>query len=240
MAKTEAKRIFPVTKADGTPLKLSVRLPNQKETQIANRQYRAAYTQALMDGQPPRSVLLKRLGDNGLWSQADRAEFSSLREAYLAALDQANRVEIPAGQTATAEEVETFAKRDRALGALNAKRADVEAMLQFTADAMAEEAKTKYVIACVVEYDGKDARRVFSSVEELDSTPDVEMLERVKYEFATLEAGMPSDWDNIMANDAAEKATETAKVDDAPADKKDEKVEAVTPPVIPSEGALAA
>jgi hypothetical protein len=187
-------RTFVGVLKDKTQVKVTVREPSQKESVLATRQFRSAFTQALMDGQPTRSVLLKRLEDNGLWSKSDKAEFTQLRSDYMSLLEQTQVFQKP-GAELTDDQKTVVKRRDEAFAALNAKRADVETMLQYTADALAEDAQALFLTACVTEY--VDGRRVFESVEALQNSEHPELAERAKYEFMTFSNGVDSQWDEL-------------------------------------------
>ncbi len=216
MATKPEKRPFDVELQDGTKVSLTVRKPTIEEQKAARKQYSLRFNEALFDGKPTRTVMLRRLRENGLWNPADEQEYGQLRSDF-----QAAQKALEAGKFADPEAVaEATAKRDELLAKFNGKRMDIESMIQFTADGEADDAAETLLICCVIEKAPDAAgkvERMFKKVEDWDNCTDGDLLQRCKYEFTMLETGQPSKWEDVLK--ASGRSTTDAKPQDKPEDK---------------------
>jgi len=108
---------------------------------------------------------------------------------------------------ANAERDKAIAEYEKAFAELRPLRDDIEQMLGHTADAKAENAQRNFLICCVTEYvtvkqdaAAKSAQienvldRVFDGVEAMLACTDLDLLQRIIYEYITFNAGMPSEY----------------------------------------------
>jgi hypothetical protein len=253
------RRFFTAANDAGDDIKLQIREPNRKEIELADMQYSATFTRALLAGLPPRSKLLRLLRERELWTPDDE---TAMEESRLEVI----RLE---GEITDAQKAEDGEDKDRrlrklnkqhaaALDAFNGKRADIESMLEHSADAKGFEAQRTFLLACVVEFaDGeREDERLYRSVEAYLNDTDVTLGQRVLYEFVTFNNGQPSNWAALTAlnaeddeaeeteEDADDAASETLTLQDDTADEPtDEELEALTAPApervlgVPNSGA---
>lgn len=209
--KKERVREFTAGKADGTRLKLSVRLPHQKEIQYADAEQSAVFNRAIENGLPVKARIVRKIKENGLWSDEQQEEVEQLQRDLRAveievrdlakvrtALDPAegvvdDRPAVKAVDTKQSDAAERRADLQEKLGML---REEFEQMTSQTADAKADAAHRNFLIACVIEQvEGDEAgKRLFAGVDEMLGCGDALLLQRLGYEFDACMFDVPSDW----------------------------------------------
>jgi len=228
---TPTSRRFTATKDDGSKITIQVRRPTQRELELSDFELSRVFNQALLNQLPPRSRLLRKMRANGIWTDADSEAMDTLRGAVARAdsgLADLNKQIEPLEKIHPAPEnlADLLAKRDALVlsrntqfGDLRELRTEVDGMLGHTADAKAESAQRNFLICCVTEYVGGDKAdevgdRVFSSVEDLLISTDINLVQRIIYEYITFNADLPSEYvDEGKAPEATPPADSAVKVD---------------------------
>jgi hypothetical protein len=218
-------REFNALKSDGTRVKLSVRLPHQKELQYADIEMSVAFNRAQEASLPVRSRLLRKLKANGQWSDQDQIEMDALRDKLklaqstfrdlTAAKTKSEAADNKDTATITARIAEAAEVLDKARQAFGERVNEFNSMTQHTADEKSDVAYRNYLIACVTEYasdagTSKKGSRLFGTLEDLLNSNDPTLFERLIYEFQACQNNMPSEW--TIADELEEKLKTTEEL----------------------------
>jgi hypothetical protein len=206
-------REFTATKTDGSKVKLSVRLPNQKELKTADLYGAVDFNKSLEAGLPPRAKMVRVLRKAGLWGEEDEKRLAELQKAYVecqVALRK-DKFETPEAKAEVEKRLEEVAD------GLQEINAETNAMLSCTADARSDEAKKNFLIACVVEQvEGPEAgKRLYSGVDAFESEEDDLLDQRLRYEYHCCIQDVPSDWAEADAKAEAEKLAKAKEAEEA-------------------------
>ena len=240
-------RIFELTKDNGQKVTVRVRKPSRRELEAADMELSAVFNRCLTHAIPPRVRMLSTLREQGLWTTQDSERIDSLRQAIAKANTDIETVNGNIAAINKDRDPETLSQDEKdklvaftiqleALTETKAKafddfrrlRTEIAAMLGHTADAKAEEAQRHCLIACVAEYvtmAGKEVLkvngRVWDSIDAMMDETDVNLLQRITYEYIMYAGGMPSEWERDFGGVAAVKteqveAAGAGEVVDAP------------------------
>ena len=214
---TKESRAFEITKDDGTKAWVRVRRATRRELELADLELSRVFNQGLLAELPPRNRMLRKLRANGVWTDSDSELLDNLRRTVARAslqISEASKklADLKPEQAsqlaaAIAERDKAIAEYEKAFAELRPLRDDIEQMLGHTADAKAENAQRNFLICCVTEYvtvkqdaAAKCAQieavldRVFEGVEAMLACTDLDLLQRIIYEYITFNAGMPSEY----------------------------------------------
>ena len=203
-------RAFRATKDDGSSVWLRVRRPNRRESELADLELSRVFNQSLLSELPPRSRLLRKLKESGMWTDADSEKFDSLRASVVRAGIKISEL-VKKKNDFKPENVEQLAAVEVAITAAEAEyekassllielRKEVDGMLGHTADAKAESAQRNFLICCVTELVKIKAgavdevgARMFSGTDEMLATTELGLLQRIVYEYITFNNSMSSE-----------------------------------------------
>lgn len=170
--------------------KYFVRLPTVAESQEGDWVYSRIFNKAIENGIPPQQLMLKRLMQQGVWTEGDEEQLSNLRislDERLAELEDLLREEN--------KDEKAIDKCRQAIAdlrtAIFAQQQKLMALLSHTAENKAYDARNFAIVAMVTEKE--NGERVWKDQAAFEKERNYELIQTACFQYMALAAGLTED-----------------------------------------------
>lgn len=174
----------------GNGEKYFVRLPTVSESQEGDWVYSRIFNKAIENGIPPQQLMLKRLMEQGIWTEGDEQQLSNLRVSLDERLGELeDLLQEENGNEKAIDRCRQAILDIRA--AIFTQQQKLMALLSHTAENKAYDARNFAIVAIVTEKE--NGERVWANNAAFEKERNYELIQTACFQYMALAAGLTED-----------------------------------------------